>query len=318
MHMNKKIVWFLIFVVVISAAGAYGLSRVGSPESSGEVLPKETGAVNVVATFYPLAAFARGVAGDRATVSSIVPIGMEPHEYEPTPQDILAIRKADLFLVNGAGMDEWAKKLRPELEARGVKILVMEDVVTLRLHEGEAAGSSVPDPHFWLDPMLAAKETAAILGALVAIDPSNAGTYDRNGSRLNEKFFALDRSFRQALVSCAKHDIITSHDAFGYLAARYGFVSHAIAGISPEEEPSPRRIAEFSNLAKTLGTRYIFTESLVSPKIAETLAREAGAETLVFNPIEGLTPEEEAAGEDYFSIMDRNIANLSKAMECVI
>jgi zinc transport system substrate-binding protein len=314
--MNRKILWFLLFAGIVVLAGAVLLSRAGVTDTPKEESAALDGKLRIVATFYPLAAFARGVAGDLADVSAIVPAGIEPHDYEPTPQDVLSIRKADMFIINGAGMDNWAKKLRPELERIGKSVVVMEDSMTLLAHDDEEVGGQAPDPHFWLDPLLAKRETETIRDALSLLDPDHAAAYAGNTDAFAKRLDALDQAYRTGLASCTRHDIITSHDAFGYLAKRYGFAAHPIAGLSPEEEPSPKRIAELSDLAKKLDTRYIFTESLVSPKIAETLAREAGARTLVFNPVEGLTPAEAAAGEDYFSIMQANLANLEKALEC--
>ncbi len=314
--MDRKVSWFLVFVLVTASVGSVVLSRAAwfsQPKPAATVIGGKPG---IVATFYPLAAFARAIAGDAATVTTVIPQGMEPHDYEPTPQDILAAERADLFLANGAGLDEWAWKIRPDIEAHGGSVIIMGDSLPLLTQADEGTGSPAQDPHFWLDPVLAKGEAAMIRDALVRRDPTSAGTYAANADALMAKFDALDRSFRTGLGSCAMHDIITSHDAFNYLANRYGFTAHAIAGISPEEEPSPRRIAELSDLAKSLGTRYIFTESLVSPKIARTLAAEAGAETLVFDPLEGLTASEAAAGADYFSIMRDNLANLETALGC--
>lgn len=268
--------------------------------------------IKVVATFYPLSSIAEGVAGDAADVSSIVPNGVEPHDYEPSSHDVIAIHEAEVFLMNGAGMDAWAEKLKPELEASGVRVVTMSDYA--ELIAGSDSGSY--DPHIWLDPVVAEKFAVAVRDALSAADPAHFPAYRKNAETVSAKLSALDKAYRGTLLSCAKRGIIISHDACTYLARRYGFTVYAIAGLSPEAEPSPRRIAELADFAKKENIRYIFFETLVSPKVSKTLAGEIGAETLVFDPIEGLSPEGERSGADYFSIMTENLQNLATAMGC--
>lgn len=318
--MEKKII-IIVSIVAISWAVWSWIPRTEVEETLG-VGENE---LEVAVTFYPLEAFARAVGGDAVTVKSVVPAGVEPHDYEPSPQNIVALYQSDVFLLNGAGLDPWAEKVRPELERRGVAVGQMSDMITLleaaqeeeqEEEEGHEEEKSPYDPHFWLDPVWAVQQVAVIRDLFSGRDPARKEVYAENAERYAEKLQELDRAYRDGLAACALDTVVTSHEAFGYLARRYGFETIAISGVSPEAEASPRRLAEIATVVKERGIRHIFFETLVSPKVAETLARETGAQTLVFNPIEGLTEEERAAGKDYVSIMYENLENLKTALVC--
>ncbi|MFZ3032094.1 MAG: zinc ABC transporter substrate-binding protein [Candidatus Moraniibacteriota bacterium] len=270
----------------------------------------------VVTTFYPLEDFARAVGGERVTVTSIVPAGAEPHEYEPTPQDILSAYQSDVFLLNGAGVDAWAEKIRPELEVRGVKVVQMSELMTLLPGAREEGEESAFDPHFWLDPVLVDKEVVAIAEAFSARDEAGKKVYVEKSGAFLKSLSALHDAYRSGLAACALDTVVTSHNAFSYMAKRYGFVTIPVAGLSPEAEASPRQLAETALIIREKGIKHIFFETLVSPKVAETLAREVGAETLTFNPLEGLTDEERAQGKNYLTTMRDNLNNLQIALQC--
>jgi len=279
--------------------------------------------IKVTASFYPLAEFAKQVGGDRVEVVNIIPTGVEPHDFEPSPKDIATIFSSKVFIFNGVGFDPWAEKLKFDLEQKGVKTINMSEYVDLitseEKHEDEENHEEEAeelDPHFWLDPVIAKKEVEIIRDVLISIDPEGSIEYINNAARYMEELTALDEKYKNGLASCEIRDAVASHAAFGYLAKRYNINIISIAGLSPEEEPSPKRMAEIAQLAKQKDIKYIFFETLVSPKLSETIAREIGAETLVFNPIEGLTKEEVEAGENYISIMEKNLANLRKALRC--
>lgn len=296
----------------------------------------------IVASFYPLAEFSRQVAGDLADVTTITPAGADPHEYEPTPRQIAQAFDADLFIYNGAGQDPWAEKIAEEVEQKGGKVIEMTEQFTLREegedeeheeeeheheheeeeheeeeeHGHEEEHAHEKDPHIWLDPTLALKQAEIIRDELAMIDPENEAAYQSNTSQYTNELITLDNRFKEGLANCTKEDIITAHAAFGYMAERYGFNQIAIAGVSTEQEPSARRLAELSTIAKEKEIQYIFFETLVNPRLSEILASEIGAETLVLNPVEGLTKEQEEAGENYVTVMEINLENLQKALEC--
>ena len=178
-----------------------------------------------------------------------------------------------------------------------------------------AVGGTV-DPHVWLDPVLAQAQVDAIRAGLEQADPAHAAAFADNARRFKEQLARLDEAFAAGLRDCASRDMFTSHTAFTYLARRYRLTQVPVMGLAPESEPSPAELAAIAGLARRQHARYIFFETLVSSRLAETLAREVGAKTLVLNPIEGLTKEEAAAGKDYVALMEANLANLRTGLAC--
>jgi zinc transport system substrate-binding protein len=263
----------------------------------------------IVAAFYPIAYAAERIAAG-ADVENLTPAGSEPHDLELSPRDVERVREADVVLYFGQGF-------MPALEdaVRGD-----EDAVDLlageRLREAsEVHGHSEEppeeesglDPHVWLDPMRYAvlvRKAAEALG-----DPDAA-------DELVRELQGLDAEFRAGLENCARRELVTSHAAFGYLADAYDLVQIPLTGLSPEVEPSARAIEELVDEVREEGATTVFFETLVSRKLAETVAREAGAETAVLNPLEGLTQDQSEEGADYFSIMRENLAALRSALEC--
>lgn len=287
---------------------------------STKVLAEEK--LRIAASFYPLAELARQVGGDRVEVINMTPAGVEPHDYEPTPRDIIKIRSAKVFLFNGGNTDAWAEKIQEDLKKRGVEVVNMSETLAKSgellkgqevVEESEKAGF---DPHFWLDPVLMQKQAIVVRDVLIKVDPGNAEYYTKTAADYLTQLAALDQKYREGLAHCQIRDVITSHAAFGYLARRYNLNMIYISGLSPDEEPSPRRIADIARLARQKNIEYIFFEPLTSPKLAQTIAQEVGAKTLVFNPLEGLTDEEVQAGKNYISIMEENLKNLRIALRC--
>jgi zinc transport system substrate-binding protein len=172
------------------------------------------------------------------------------------------------------------------------------------------------NPHVWLDPVRAQAQVEAIRAGFARIDPANAAAYAANAQAYRARLAALDAAFASGLKQCARRDIVTTHAAFSYVARRYGLTQIPISGLEPESEPSPADLAALVKQVKERKVQYVFFETLVSPKLAETLAREVGAKTLVLNPIEGLTKEEQAAGKNYVSLMEENLRSLRTALEC--
>ncbi len=286
--------------------------------------------MRVAASFYPLAFLAEQIGGEHVTVAQITPAGVEPHDYEPSPQQIAAVHDAKVFLFNGAGVDPWAEKVRGELSQKPIVVVEMVDHFTLlegghdeheeeegeehveeEEHEGEAN-----DPHIWLDPVNMKQEALLVRDALIQADSANAETYRQNADALVAQLDTLHASFQSGLANCSVRQAVVSHNAFRYLANRYKFETLALAGLSPEEEPSPQKMAEIAGIVKEKSIKYIFFETLVSPKLSETIAREVGAESLVLNPIEGLTADDTTKGNDYLSVMQQNLENLRTAMQC--
>lgn len=299
---------FFVFFVPFAVLGIVILLVVGSRSffiKDGSQFSQEKKLL-IATSFYPLSYFTAQIAGDAARVFTITPAGAEPHDYEPTPRERAKIEGSDILILNGGKFEPWGIALRNSFHGDRPHIVVMAD--TLASHD---------DPHIWLDPLLAKEEARIIERAIESADPVRAEAYHASLKRFEERLDQLDEAYRTGLASCKKKDIITSHAAFGYLARRYHFNQIALTGLSPDEEPSLKKLAEVSQIAKKRGVEAIFFESLMSPKFAQTIAREVGAQTLVLNPIEGMTDDEARGGNTYFTEMEKNLEQLKKALQCI-
>lgn len=288
------------------SSGMFGKS--GSPASEG---PK---VLHVAASFYPMYYFSSRIGGQYVATDNITPADAEPHDYEPTARQIVGIEKSDILVLNGGGVEAWGDKITSEINnGRPALVVAGNGVATRQIIE---EGKSAIDPHVWLDPLLAEKEAANIAAAFSAADPAHASAYATNAEALRKDLEALDKAYTKGLASCKQRNFITSHAAFGYLAERYHLTQVAVAGISPDEEPSPRKLAELTDLVKREHIGYIFFESLVSTRLSDTLAAETGAKPLVLDPLEGISQTDAATGKDYFTQMTMNLVNLELALEC--
>jgi zinc transport system substrate-binding protein len=265
--------------------------------------------------------FAVKIGGDKVTVTNLVPAGVEPHDWEPAAADVAGLETADVFIFNGAGMEHWAADILESLQNE--RLVVAEASKGITLMEGrheedeedaDAEEDEGYDPHVWLNPMNAKVEMRNIKDALAQADPGNRDYYEANYARYAGELDALDQAFREGLAPLPNKDIIVAHQAFGYLCAAYGLNQVPIEGLSPDSEPDPVRMAEIIDFAGEHQVKVIFFEELVSPKVAETIANAIGAETDVLSPIEGLSDEEQAAGDDYFSVMRQNLESLKAAL----
>lgn len=280
--------------------------------------PSSDQSLSISASFYPLAEVASNVAGDYAQITTITPTGTEPHDFEPTPRDLTTINQSAIFLYNGSGLDPWADDIASDLTQNDVRVVKMSDVVALlEAPSGVENEESFPtDPHFWLDPTIMQQLTDKVSAVLVEADPEYAQAYRSNAITYKNKLAQLDAEMSTGLQTCATREFITSHAAFGYLANHYNLVQVPITGVSPEAEPSSEQLARLAEEVRAKQVRYIFFETLVSPKLAQTLAQEVGAQTLLLDPLEGISPEQQAAGQSYLTVMRANLANLRTALEC--
>src|SRR3989338_6805378 len=192
------------------------------------VLTEKTGRLQVVVSFYPLEEFSRQVGGREVDVTSLIPAGVEPHDFEPTARDIVAIHQSDVFVYNGAGFEPWIERTLPDIEKSGVAVVNSSKGVDV-LSSG--------DPHIWLDPIMARKQVDAITEGFITADPQHASIYEANATAYKKQLADLDTDFHVGLSHCATRNIVVSHEAFGYVARRYGFNVISISGISPDEEP---------------------------------------------------------------------------------
>lgn len=302
--------WILLVLVL---GGIFFFNYFVSNKNNPNNENKNNSKIQVIASFYPLYFFAKVIGGDRVDVKNITPAGVEPHDYEPTTQDIAHIEKGDMLILNGS-VEGWGDKIRDNLQGTDVKIVTAgEGLLKKEITEG---GGKIKDPHIWLAPNLAKIEIAKITAGFTAIDPDNSNFYRYNEKKLDNALDTLDTVFKKGLQDCQTKDIITSHAAFAYLAEEYGLNQVSIAGLSPDEEPSAQKLADIAQFVKKNNIKYIFFENLISPKSSETIADEVGAKTLVLDPIEGISDDNISAGKNYFTIMVDNLKNLRIALGC--
>lgn len=277
--------------------------------------------IKVIASFFPLYDFARNVGGDRVEVTSMIPVGVEPHDWEPTIRQVADASSADIFVYNGASFESWAQNIETKFvvnTSEGLKLLEATDEEE---HEGEVGEEeeehSDIDPHIWLDPIYAKHQVGLIRDGLVKIDPDNAQYYNDNADRFMAELDKLDASIRSELSGCEKKDFIAFHSAFSYFANRYGLNQHSVYRGLPEGEVPPQRLQEIVDLAKELKIDTIYSEELVDPRLAEAIAEEIpGGRVLMLSPIEGLEKEEQAAGLGYIDKMEQNLDNLKAGLDC--
>lgn len=281
------------------------------------------GRLRVLTSFYPMYDFACKIGGDCIDITNMVPSGTEPHDWEPSTNDLKNLEKADVFIYNGADMEPWADDL---LVSRSDTLRVVEasENVELRTTDGEHEHAHEHedadhhhgdfDPHVWLDPENAKIEMEAIRDALCAADLENSTVFQSNYEKYAAELDALDAEFREKLAPLPNRTIVVAHEAFGYLCDAYGLTQVGIEGLSPDSEPDPGRMAEVIDFVREHSISTIFFEELVSPKVAEAIASETGAQAKMLSPLEGLSDEQAAAGADYFSVMHDNLAALMEAL----
>lgn len=276
---------------------------------------KTSDRLQVYTTIYPLEYFAKRVGGKRVQVKNLVPIGTDSHDYEPSPKDLTRLAESDLLIYNGSNFEPWIEKVQHLLDEKQM-VNATHSLSLLHSEEEEESDHhhNSTNPHVWLDPQLAKKQAEQIKNGLVRVDPKSQQYYEANYRQLANEFDRLDLEFRDAIKQKKTDKIVVSHDAFAYLAKRYGLKQIAIAGLSPMDEPSPQKLKQIIDTIREHQLRYIFFETLANGKLAETVQREAKVHALTLHPLEGLTKEEADSGEDYFSIMRQNKVNLQKAL----
>ncbi|WP_433376541.1 metal ABC transporter substrate-binding protein [Actinoplanes sp. CA-142083] len=261
------------------------------------------GKLNVVTAFYPLQFLSERIGGDAVTVTNLTKPGAEPHDVELNPRQVAQVADAGLAVYLEGFQPAVDAAVKQEAKGRAFNVASVVELIPL--------GKS-KDPHVWLDPVRFSTIAGKLGDRLAEADPAHAADFHARAQELQNQLQDLNRTYAESLANCPRRELVTSHEAFGYLASRYGLTQIGITGISPEAEPSPRRLAEVAAEARATGTTTIFFETLVSPKVAETIAREVGARTAVLDPLEGLTDP----NADYFTVMRSNLAALTTALGC--
>ncbi len=304
--MNKKLTLFILGLLL-----AAGIAFITKGNFSKQTVSDK---LQITASFYPMYFFASQIGGDKVQVYNITPASAEPHDYEPTTQDIARISRSNLVVLNGGKLEAWGDKIKDQL--KGTNVLIVTAGQGLADRQLSENGNNIQDPHVWQNPLLAKKQVEAIEKGFEKIDPQDTMYFQANASKLYGELDQLDSEFKQGLSSCQKKDFVTSHAAFGYLATQYGINQVAISGVSPDQEPSSQKLAEITDLVKKQDIKIIFFESLVSPKLSQTIAQETGAQTMVLDPIEGLTQEDLNLGRNYLTVMRDNLSALQAALQC--
>lgn len=306
----------IVLCLLVLTFGTAGCRK----EEKGSAGP---GKLRVVTTLFPLYDFARNVAGEKAEVTLLLPPGMEPHNFEPRPEDIVRISKADLFVYTNPAMEPWAADIVKGAGAKG--LMVVDASRGARLlkageehgHEEERHGGEGVDPHLWLDFANARVMVENIAAALAEKDPANREFYLANARGYGAKLAALDERYRAGLATCSKRVFLHGgHFAFGYLANRYGLRYESAFAVSADAEPTPAKLAKLVRQVREEGLRYIYTEELIDPRTAETIARETGASILMLHGAHTIGRDDLARGVTFISLMERNLENLRKGLQC--
>ncbi|WP_340673542.1 metal ABC transporter substrate-binding protein [Brevibacillus agri] len=335
--MKKGLMAIVSLIAAVSIAGCGAAEQTAStPQIGGDASAKP----KVYTTIYPLEYVAKRIGGDHVEVTNIIPPGVEPHDYEPTAKDMVALANADIFAYNGSGLELWVDKAVGNLDKNKTVIVNASEGLDLlkatehehehegeaateegHEHEGEAATEEYGhdhgefDPHVWLDPTKLKAQAEKVKNTLVQKDQAHAADYEKNYAQLAADLDQLDQEFKNMVSQAAKKEFMTSHSAFSYLANRYGLEQVSISGLNPADEPSPAELKSLVEHVKEHNISYVMFETLVSPKVAEVIAKEAGVKTATLNPLEGLTEEDVKAGRDYLSIMRDNLETLKVALK---
>jgi zinc transport system substrate-binding protein len=272
--------------------------------------------VKVVTTFYPLYDFTKNIMDSSKNIKLLIPSGVESHDFETSAKDMSDITSADVFIYNSDCFETWVSKVKKNIDlkqteminaAKGIKL--MKGSLELEDSKGKKSHQKVFDPHIWLSPKLAMKEVVNIRDGLIKKFPNEKDLFNKNAQKYLKKLEKLDNAYKAAFKDAIHKNFVTQHDAFSYLAKDYGLKQVAIAGLSLEEEISPARLTKLKEYMKRKGIKVIYFEEKASAKIAQTLAREVGAETLILNTLENLTKAEQKK-EDYISVMEKNLKTL--------
>jgi zinc transport system substrate-binding protein len=297
-----RVIAALVVTVALAACG-----------ESGDGAASDDGRPQVVAAFYPLFEAAQRVGGDRVQVSNLTPAGGEPHDLELSSRQVDRIEDADVVFFFGHGFQPALEKAAKR--SKGTTLDLLAEAGALRAAPPGDDQLDI-DPHVWLDPTLFKAMVTRMAVALSSIDAANQSSYEANAAAYIRELDDLDTAYAQGLARCDRRTVVTSHAAFGYLTARYDLTQEPIAGLEPESEPNPQRLAELAAKVRAEGTKTIFYETLVSPRVAQSLAREAGVGTAVLDPLEGLSEKDAKAGKSYVSVMRDNLASLRQALGC--
>jgi zinc transport system substrate-binding protein len=297
-----------VLIVVIALATVVGLYLTNRPGNSS------SSRVQVLATFYPLLDFAQNVGGDKVNVSLLVPETVDVHEFEPTPSSIAAVASANVLVYNGAGLEPWIQDV---VTAAGNPNLVQVDssqnITLLPVPAEFQKNNQTIDPHIWLDPLNAKQQVYNILQGLIKADPADSQYFTQNANAYDAQLDNLNSLAINATTNTATKVFVTFHEAFAYFAKQYNVTQLSISGPF-EEEPTPSDIQNVITAINQNHLKYVGYESLENPAISQSISSQTNATLIEMNPIEGLTTQEKAAGDNYISLMQQDITNIHLAL----
>ncbi|MCX8069722.1 MAG: zinc ABC transporter substrate-binding protein [Thermodesulfovibrionales bacterium] len=280
--------------------------------------------IRIITTLFPLYEFSKEVAGQNAIVELLLPPGADPHSFEPRPMDIAKINNSEIFVYTGMFLEPWVEKILKSIDNKSLIIVDASKGVTLlkiKSHshkddDHEKHHSDI-DPHIWLDMINAMKMVDNIYEGIIQKDAVNREFYKKNAERYKKTLSEIDNNYKKTLASCLKKTIISGgHHSFGYLAKRYNLRFYSAYGVSPDSEPSPKTLANLSSLIKKEGLRYVVFEEMVMPRVAETIARETGAQTVLLRSGHNIELDEFKKLRTFTSIMNDNLDVLKKVLQC--
>lgn len=302
--MKKK--WLVIATVFLMGMMITGCKKIDD-------ISKNADKLDIITTFYPMYDFTSKIVGNEANVTMLIDSDVEPHDYEPSAKDLARIQDADVFIYNSKEMESWVPRLLDSLKDSEIKIIEASETLQMEKNDehGEDGHHHVYDPHVWLDPVLAQQQVTHITDELSKAFPENKEVFRENEANFQEELVQLDTDYRQAFQNVPNRTFVTQHAAFGYLAKRYDLHPVAIAGLTPDAEPSSKTLAQLKDFMEANNITVIYTEQGGSSKMAETIAKETNAEILTLHTLESLSKKEREEKEDYLSIMEENLKALS-------
>lgn len=335
MFKNKIVIIFIALVIVGATVTTFALTRQNQTTTANST-NSNSSKISVIASFYPLYDFTKNIVGDKANVTNVTPSGVDAHDFEPTSQDILAINQSELFVFLGADFDPWAQKISTNLGDKSLEITKSFELLKSdhsdehkdehkdedhanedkEKEKDKAKKETESDPHIWLDPVNAKQIVTLISQKLIQKDAANADFYTQNTNNYLQKLDQLDSDFKNQLASCEQTTFVVSHNAFSYLAKRYGLNVKSIAGLEPSDEPTVKEIAEIVDLIKKENLKTVYFENQLNSDLARTIASEAGATAVVIYSLESLTADQVAKNGNYIDLMQENLKALKQGLKC--
>jgi zinc transport system substrate-binding protein len=292
----------IIAIAVVISLSSFVVWNLDKPVSHAS--PNINQKIVAITSFYPIFEFTKNVGGNRIEVSQLIPVGIEPHDWEPTVKDLQNMQQADLIVINGIGFENWANDFA----------LTNPDVIIVDTSKGITTDQNIltnpTDPHIWLNPVIAKKQVQNIANALMEIDPENKEYYNTNANSYILQLAQLDEKIKNELSQCIKKDFISFHSAFIYFADQYGLVQHSILESNePYDEPTSKNLENIINLAKNLDIDVIFTEEVLDTRTSQVIADEIGGTVLLLSPLE-------IGGKDtdYIEKMEQNLLHLKEGL----